>query len=405
MTGGWGLLPGLALVNIALFAAYSGVLSVLLPQHVATLAPEDKVASLALITSVSFGFTALAQPLFGALSDRTRSRWGSRLPWMVACAIAGGAALVVMGGVQSIALLVILWAVAQFTLNGTDVAASAYLVDAFPQHRRGRVAAILSVAAIVGGVVGAVVSGQLVASLPVGYAVLAAVVVVAVAVFAVVFRDRRIAVTDAPARVGALEFLRGFWIDPRRHPDFAWVLVWRIVFMLAYGSVHGYLFYLLTDYVNVDESSAAVLVGQVTIVGGAGVVVAALLGGWWSDRIGRRKPFLVAASTIVILANIVPLVAPSVSGIIAVAAALGVALGLALACGLSLASATLPNPTGGAGHGLGVFNLSTNVGQAIAPLVGAAVISTTGGYAALFVVSSALMACAGAVVVAVRGAR
>src|SRR4051794_7524797 len=150
-TSRWRLLGGLALVNGTLFAAYSGVLSVLLPRQVAVIAPDDKVAALALVTSISFALTALAQPLIGALSDRTRSRWGRRQPWMVVGAIAGGAALGAAGSATSIAVLAIAWALAQFALNGTQIAATAYLVDRFESRRRGRAAGVLGVAAVAGG--------------------------------------------------------------------------------------------------------------------------------------------------------------------------------------------------------------------------------------------------------------
>lgn len=401
---GWGLLSGLALVNLALFAAYSGVLSVLLPQQVATIAPNSKVESLALVTSVSFAVTAIAQPLIGALSDRTVSRWGRRVPWMIAGAIAGGVALGAMGGATSVALLAVLWAAAQFALNGTDIASSVYLVDAFPAGRRGRVAGVLGLSAVVGGAAGSVVAG-IFTSPGEGYLLLAVAVLLAVAIFVVVFRERQ-TLDDAPReRIDWRAFLAGFWLDPRRHPDFAWVLAWRLVFAVAYGSVHGYLFYILTDYVGVGESEAPGLVGQVTVVGGAGVLIAVVFGGWLSDRLGRRKPFLVAACLLVAIANIVPLIAPSLPGIIALAGALGFALGLAIACGTALASEVLPDPAGAAGRGLGIFNLGSNVGQAAAPLVAAVIISSQGGYPALFIAGAILMLVAGSVVFAIRGAR
>ncbi len=379
------------------------MLAVLLPQQVAGIAPDDKVASLAMITSISFAATALAQPLFGALSDRTVSRWGRRIPWMIAGAVVGSAALVAMGGVRSIVLLAVLWAVAQFALNSTDIASSVYLVDAFPSERRGRVAGVFGIAAIAGGAIGAVVAGMLGSSIEQGYVLFAAAVLLGVALFVVVFRERRPADRAEPFELGA--FLRAFWVSPRRHPDFAWILTWRVLFTIAYGVVQSFLFYLLTDHVGVTEDAAPGLIGMVTVVGGVGVVVAVVIGGWLSDKLGRRRPFLLAACGLVAVVDVVVFLVPTVPGIFALGAVLGISFGLAAACGTALASEVLPDPARGAARGLGVFNLGTNVGQAAAPLLAAAVISSLGGYPVLFVVSALIMAAAAGTVFAIRGQR
>ena len=302
-TRGWGLLVGLALVTVALFAAYNGVLSVLLPQQVAGIDPSNKVSSLAVITSISFAATALAQPLFGALSDRTSSRWGRRIPWMVAGAVVGSAALVAMGGVQSIVLLAVLWAVAQFALNSTDIASSVYLVDAFPSERRGRVAGVFGISAIAGGALGAVVAGMLGTSVAQGYVLFAAAVLLGVALFVLLFRERAGAPQPTPEPFALGAFLGAFWINPRRHPDFAWVLTWRVLFTVAYGVVQSFMLYLLTDHVGVAKDAAPGLIGQVTVIGGVGVLIAVVFGGWLSDRTGRRKPFLVAACVLVAIVD------------------------------------------------------------------------------------------------------
>ncbi|WP_169515644.1 MFS transporter [Glaciibacter superstes] len=402
---GWGLLVGLAVVSVALFATYAGVLSVLLPAQLAEINPDGKVAALAVVTSISFAVTALAQPLFGALSDRTRTRWGRRVPWMLVGAVVGGAAvgaMGAMGGAESVAALAVLWAVGQFFLNGLDIASTAYLVDSFPTRRRGIVAGVFGMSAVVGGATGVVAIGSFADEPAAGYWLLAGVVIAAAVLFSVTFREPSESRERVPFRVGA--FVRGFVIDPRRHPDFVWVFVWRLCFSIAYGSVNGYLLYLLTDYVGVEPARAAGLVGQATVVGGVGVVVAVVAGGWLSDRLARRKLFILVACALVAVANFFPVLWPTAEGILALAACLGVALGLAIACGTALASQVLPSPREHAGRGLGTFNFATNVGQAIAPLVGAWVIAVS-GYPALFVVSTAVMLLAAATILPVKEAR
>ena len=74
---------GLLLVYVAILAINSGGLGILIPNLVARIDEADKVDNLALVTTLAFLVNVFAQPIAGALSDVTRSRFGRRTPWMV----------------------------------------------------------------------------------------------------------------------------------------------------------------------------------------------------------------------------------------------------------------------------------------------------------------------------------
>ena len=74
------LLAGIGIANAALYALYVGVLQVLLPLQVEAVDRAHKVATLGLVSGVSAGEAAICNPLGGALSDRTSSRYGRRAP-------------------------------------------------------------------------------------------------------------------------------------------------------------------------------------------------------------------------------------------------------------------------------------------------------------------------------------
>src|SRR5262245_18665436 len=82
------LLPFLLVGNLLLFALYGGVVSILLPLQVENIDSAHKVANLGIITGVGAVFATLLNPIGGALSDRTRCRFGRRNPYLL-----GGAAL------------------------------------------------------------------------------------------------------------------------------------------------------------------------------------------------------------------------------------------------------------------------------------------------------------------------
>lgn len=187
-------------VKVALFTTYAALSSVLLAAQVAELDPVGKVTTLAAITSIGFVVTAITQPVAGALSDRTSTRFGRRLPWMASGAVVGGLAVGSMPGAPSVLLLAGLWIVVQFALHAVEVSADAYLVDAFPPARRGFAAGMTGLALVGGTAAGAVLAASHVTRPAIASWLLAGAVVLAVIIFAALVRDPASAPIERPKR-------------------------------------------------------------------------------------------------------------------------------------------------------------------------------------------------------------
>lgn len=366
--------PWLAVVMGSLYVAIGGVMAVLLPAQVERIDAAGKVAALGLITSVSFAVTIVAQPVIGAASDRTRSRGGGRGAWMLGSAVIGAIAVTLMGWTGSILALCVAWVIAQFALNGVDITASTTVVDEFPRGRRGRPSGALAASIAVGTGVGAVIGGVLSGAPTVGFAVLALVALAGAIVFVLGRRGRSGPVTSSdPPIPGAA------------HPaDFWWILAARFSFTLGQQAVSTYLLYILSDHIGVDPASAPLYVSALTAVGLVGLLVAAAFSGWWSDRVGRRRILLVAASALSATALVLPIFAPSVPTMVVYALLQGAALGMHLAVAGALLSEVLPAGDRRAGRDLGVANTVINVAQAIAPLAAGGVVILSGGYDLVF---------------------
>lgn len=77
------LLTWMFIMNAALLTCYAGFMVIFIPDQAQQIDPANKVANLALVmTAASIG-AIIIHPLIGAFSDRTRSRFGRRAPWMV----------------------------------------------------------------------------------------------------------------------------------------------------------------------------------------------------------------------------------------------------------------------------------------------------------------------------------
>ena len=81
------------LAFLGLWAAFFAPIQVLLAQQMELLAPGNKEAALGWVTGAGALVAMLANPLFGAWSDRTTSRFGRRRPWILAGCLGGALAL------------------------------------------------------------------------------------------------------------------------------------------------------------------------------------------------------------------------------------------------------------------------------------------------------------------------
>jgi len=135
--------------------------SVTLALRVGQIDPAGKAGSLALVASVGAAAALVANPIFGALSDRSTSRFGQRRPFILGGVLIGCVAVLGIGIAPSIGLVAVGWAVAQVSFNAAVAAAIAILPERVPDALRGRVSGFMGMTGQV-GVVGGVYLIQLV---------------------------------------------------------------------------------------------------------------------------------------------------------------------------------------------------------------------------------------------------
>jgi MFS family permease len=287
---------------------------------------------------------------------------------------------------QSVFTVALVWLVVQVGVNVLQAAATAVVPDRYPAARRGGVSAMIGVGITIGNAVGVTVAGSTAGQGSLPYVVLAGLVVLVVGVFVVVNRDEPS--THLPReRTGAREFLRGFWVSPRQHPDFAWAFASRFLMVIGFFGAQTFGLYILRDYIGLgdeESNSFAATMGVVLLVG---VLLSASVSGWLSDRVGRRKPFIVWSSVVMSIALAVPLAVPTTTGVLVYSFLLGLGFGAYISIDLALMTEVLPARLGGgsAGRDLAILGLATTVPQAMSPSIAAGLVTLTGGYPVLFV--------------------
>lgn len=386
-----GLSFGLLMVYVSILAINSGGLGILIPDLVSRIDEANKVGNLAIVSTVAFLANVFAQPIAGALSDATRSRFGRRTPWMVGGGLVAAGFMVGLPMAGSVVTVAIVWLAVQLGVNALQAAATALVPDRFPPARRGGVSGMVGLGITIGNAVGAIVAGSLAAQGALPYLVLAALMVVVVGTFAVTNRDSSsLTVVDAPrAPFSLAAFLTGFWVSPRRHPDFAWAFGSRFLMVIGFYGAQTYGLYILRDYVGLSDAESTAVAAQVGIVLLVGVLISALASGKLSDRVGRRKPFIVWSSVVMALALAIPLFVPTVTGVLVYSFLLGLGFGTYISIDLALMTEVLPARLAGeqstAGRDLAVLGLATTLPQALSPSIAAGLVSVTGGYPAVFV--------------------
>ena len=372
--------------NLGIFLIWGAVPGILLPQQVAVLfGEEDKVTNLAVVATIGALAALFAQPIAGQISDRTRSRFGRRAPWMMLGALAGALSLVGLAFANSFVGVVIAWVLVQISFNFAQGPLSAVMPDRVPLSRRGTFAALSGLGLMVGSLGGQIVGSLFFTSIAAGYIVFGVIAVVVLALFILFNPDYpSTRLQSEPFRL--VDFLGTFWVNPVKHPDFFWAFTGRLLLYTGYFSVTGFQLYIMTDYLKVDHPETVIpLLGIVSLVG---ILLSTIVSGPLSDRFGRRKPFVFGSSLVMAVALVLPWVWPTLPAWFVMTFLAGLGFGMFQAVDTALMSEVLPSAKSFA-KDLGVVNIAATLPQTLAPgVAGLIVVAFT--YAGLFPVGIVL---------------
>jgi MFS family permease len=380
-------------------------LLVTLALKVDALVPEREAPSrLALVVGVGAVVSLLANPLFGRLSDRTSSRFGRRRPWMVGGLLGGTLGILVVALASSIATVLIGWCIAQLFFNALLAAQAAVLPDQVPPHLRGRMSGVLGtclpLASVAATFLVDLFSGHRLAM----FLAPCAIGGLFILLFAATLDDRRLPVADRPPW-SLRELAATFWFNPRRNPDFAWAFLSRFLFVLAYAFLVTYQAYFLLHGIGSAKADVPHQIFLGTLVQTIVVVAVSLPFGHLSDRTGRRKVFVAAASVTYGAALFVIAAASDVDGYLVGMALSGVGFGIYFAVDLALVADVLPDESSVA-KDLGVLNFAGALPFSVAPALAPAVLAlSNGSYAAIYVVAALSALFGAAAIIPVRGVR
>ena len=371
----------LALVSFLWIGPYVGVQGVLLPSKVAMIAPSSKESIIAVLSTSAMIVAALANIVFGALSDLTRSRWGRRTPWIVFGSIACAVMLIVVNMANTVALLVLAWCVYQLFLNAIVAPSIAILSDMTAPKNRGVITSIYALGYSVGLYGGQIIGAQFLDKATAGFIVMALLTLVAGPVGAIGMRER--SSLDMPRSKFDMHMVVNHFSFPVRHArDYYLALCGKFLIVAANFAISGYQLYILTDYMKQDSSQTSRLVSMISLCLMVTAIVMSAVAGPVADRIQRRRLPVVIASLFIAVGAFIPFLDNRPWTMIAYGVIGGIGMGTYNAVDQALNIEVLPNPDSAA-KDLGILNLANTGGQVLGPVLSATLISAF-GYHAIF---------------------
>ena len=373
-----------------------------LGHKVLELVPDRRNTALGFATFAGLIVAILAQPIVGVFSDRTRSRLGRRLPYLIAGTLMVIACLYLIALAPAFGLVVLGIMLIQVASNTVQGPWQALIPDLVPEAQRGRASGLKAMLDILAFVVGRQVAGQLVGRYPqwgetailIAVTVPVVVYLIGLAVTAVWARESSPeAAAQAPQRSVREAIASTFSVDFRAHPAFGWWFANRILFWAAFIALSTFLLFFMIDVEGMAEAEAQKYVGTLSTLLGAALVIVTLPSGWLADRVGR-KPVVITSGVVAALGAGIILIARQVNLLTVGGVIVGLGVGLFMSANWALVTDIVPRQE--AARYLGIANIATAGGSAVARFLGGALIdplnrltgSTSTGYFTVYAIAA-----------------
>jgi MFS family permease len=384
VSAGW--ISGLFVAQLGMWLATYAPLQVLLPNQVEVFGAAHKNLWLSITMGAGAIAALIANPVIGAVSDRTTSAWGRRHPWTLISTVIAAVGLGILAEANSELTVVAGWAVTQIGLNGVLAMLTAALPDRVPVAQRAQLGGFIGISQMLGTVLGALLVTEFFTSQASGYVSCLALLGVGSALFVVLTEDQQLLTKPEKA------FQFKDMLSALKDKTFA--RAWTMHLFINLGNAIGtlYLLYFLKDKVHYADPNTGLLI-LMALYGGV-LMVAAIVVGIMSDRSNRRVPYVQFSAIVMALAAVMLVVWPTWSSALLAAPLLGVGFGAYWAVAMAVLTEVLPDVTARA-KDVGVINIATALPQVLGPLVCAVCLAVLGGYAALFAASAIATALGG----------
>jgi MFS family permease len=398
------LVPGLIIGPASWLGPYIATSSLFLPALIQYLDADNKITLVALFSSVGMVTAAISNMIAGYLSDRTKTRFGKRTPWLVSGAFVFMLAMIFASMSTTIPLLLTSWALGQVALNFIVAPMVAWL-DLAPESGKGTASSAYGGLGMALGnnaftILAAVFLGQY----RLGFIIFGIITFIGTLIAAFIVRepsnlDENISISTEKKKFSVKEVLKVFpkWSIGR---DYYLALIGKIFQGVGNFAVTGYLLYIMTDFLHKDTSSTQQSIQLINIIMLIFGVIMGFIAGPISDKFKVLK-LPVGLSTILVgLGALSIFFLQNSTGMIIYAFMAGFGMGIWNSLDNLLNLKVIPDKER-VGFFLGIYNLGNTATQAIAPIIAAFMISAL-GFSSIFIMSFVFSILGGILILSIK---
>lgn len=380
---------GFLIFGILWMSGLGIVSAVLLPMQYKTIEGANPDALVGIVNAFTAVASLVSNLMFGNFSDRTRSRYGRRTPWIIFGAVLGGVTLFLTGTTHNAVLLTFWYCLCMFGLNCMIAPMVAILSDRIPSGVRGTMSAFYGAGATIGAPIGTMLGAFFIQNLLPGFA-MAGVLMFLGGVVAVLIIPKEESADYLPAsQTGFKEVIMSF--RPPKFStahDFYKAFAGRFCMLISYQMINVYQLYIIQNWIGQDVKQSGITIATVSTITMVVSLLGSFIAGPVSDLIGRRKAPVIVSSVLFAIGIAMPWFIRSSMGMFLFAAIAGLGYAVYSAVDQALLVDVLPNKEE-AGKDLGILNLATTLGQMCGPIIMSSIV-VAAGYNFAFPVAIAL---------------
>jgi|LDZU01.1.fsa_nt_gi Na+/melibiose symporter-like transporter len=365
-------IPNLISINIYWFGLsflWNTLHPIVLPAILLNFVPDaNKNTYLGLLTFLGLILAMVVQPISGAASDRSTSRWGKRRPFIALGTLLDLVVLLFIAFTNTLTGIFLGYIILQIASNIAQGPMQGLIPDLVPEKQKGLASGIKNFMDVFGLIAASLLAGiLLVPGEPRPIRVFLAVmgILCISAIITIITTRENTNEKQIPTKLETFSLRNIFSLDIKSNRAFFNLIISRFIFLLGVYGIQTFAQYYIRDVLAVDNAVKAT--GMLMIVIAISLIICVLISGFLSDRTGPGK-LMNAAMLITAVGGFSLIFVQDMKMLMVVAGFIGAGMGLYLTSNWTMAVKVAPADQ--AGRFLGLTNLATAGASALGRLEG-----------------------------------